>query len=284
MYGLYIIDEILIRSDRRVTDFDGMPAVQGDWQAVVPHNQLLHAQLNYDHEQMAAKVAQNVARFNEQQTQVYNAVMDSVNNGHAKLFFVHSAGGCGKTFVCNTIAAAVHAQGKVALCVASSGIAALLLDGGRTAHSTFKINIRLDEASTCSIRKNSDLHCLLQQTALLIWDEAIMQHKYTFDSVRCTLKDLLNADLPFGGITVLFGGDFCQTLPIIPKGSRQQIVSASIKNSSFWNQIHVHYLTQNMRLEHQRALSLQLGCWMWVCQEPNPDGPESEVGGRVIEH
>ena len=98
MYGLYIIDEILIRSDRRVTDIDGMPAVQGDWQAVVPHNQLLHAQLNYDHEQMAAKVAQNVARFNEQQTQVYNAVMDSFNNGHWKLFFVHSAGICGKTF------------------------------------------------------------------------------------------------------------------------------------------------------------------------------------------
>jgi hypothetical protein len=216
---LFLIDQILIKSDRRVTDFDGMPAVEGEWEAVVPHNQLLHAQLNYDHEQLAAKVAQNRGLFNLEQRQAFDAVMASVNNNQGQLFFLHSAGGCGKTFVCNTIAAAVQAQGKIALCAASSGIAALLLDGGRTAHSTFKIKIKLDEASTCSIAKNSDLHNVLKQTAIIIWDEVPMQHKNVLESVNCTLKDLFNSDQPFGGITVLFGGDFCQTLPVIPKGS-----------------------------------------------------------------
>ncbi|KNZ73337.1 hypothetical protein J132_07634 [Termitomyces sp. J132] len=53
--------------------------------------------------------------------------MDSVDNNLGKMIFIHSAGGCGKTFVCNTLASAVWSNGDVALCVASSGIAALLL-------------------------------------------------------------------------------------------------------------------------------------------------------------
>jgi len=80
--------------------------------------------------------------------------MQSYDQNLGKTFFVHSAGGGGKTFVCNTIAAAVrlgqHQDHKVALCVASSGIASLLLDGGRTAHSRFKIPIPVHENSALS--------------------------------------------------------------------------------------------------------------------------------------
>ena len=57
-------------------------------------------------------------------------IMDSVRTNKGETLFVHSAGGGGKNFVCNTIAAAVRGMGKVELCVASSGIASLLLDGG----------------------------------------------------------------------------------------------------------------------------------------------------------
>jgi PIF1-like helicase len=50
------------------------------------------------------------------------------------MFFLYSAGGGGKTYMCNTITVAIHVQDKVALCVASSGIASLLIDGGYTAY------------------------------------------------------------------------------------------------------------------------------------------------------
>ena len=101
-------------------------------------HRLINEQLDYNKEQLAARVIANKAKFNDAQNGVYNAVMESVNNNNTgKTFFLHSAGGCGKTFVCNTITAAVRSQGKIALCVASSGIASLLLEGGRTAHSTF---------------------------------------------------------------------------------------------------------------------------------------------------
>src|SRR5277367_2938581 len=80
-------------------------------------------------------------------------VLDSVNNEKGNLFFVHSAGGGGKTFVCNTIAAVVRKEGKIALCVASSGIASLLMEGGRTANSRFKIPLQLTESSKCGIKR-----------------------------------------------------------------------------------------------------------------------------------
>jgi PIF1-like helicase len=109
---------------------------------------------------------------------------------------------------CNTIAAAVCAQGNIALCARSSGIAALLLNGGCTAHSTFHIPRVLDEASTCNIPRHSELHQVLEQTSIIIWDEVPMQHKYPTDAVDHTLHDLKKILCPFAGITVLFGGDF----------------------------------------------------------------------------
>ncbi|KNZ72001.1 hypothetical protein J132_05050 [Termitomyces sp. J132] len=87
----------------------------------------------------------------------FNQVMDSVNNNLGKMIFVHSPGGCGKTFVCNTLASAVQSNRDVALCVALSGIAALLLEGGRTAHSRFKIPIPALDTSIANIKRGTQL-------------------------------------------------------------------------------------------------------------------------------
>ena len=67
-----------------------------------------------------------------------------------------------------------------------------------------------------------------------------MQHKFAVEALERTLREILKPvdipnddawDKPFGGITVLFGRDFHQTLPVIPKGTHQEIVSASICRS-----------------------------------------------------
>ena len=66
-----------------------------------------------------------------------------------------AVGETGKTFVINLTLAKVRSAGHVALSVASSGIAATLLDGGTTAHSRFKIPIDIDVDSTCKIPAQS---------------------------------------------------------------------------------------------------------------------------------
>jgi hypothetical protein len=53
---------------------------------------------------------------------------------------------------------------------------------------------------------------------------------------------LCNSDKPFGGLTIVFGGAFQQILSVILKGSRTQVVGASIKRSILWHYITVLYL------------------------------------------
>jgi ATP-dependent DNA helicase PIF1 len=65
-------------------------------------------------------------------------------------------------------------------------------------------------------------------TGIIIWNEAPMQHQYAIEAVDHTLRDILEKNILFGRITILFGGDFHQTLPVITKGSREQIVQASL--------------------------------------------------------
>lgn len=74
--------------------------------------------------------------------------------GACKTLFVDGIGGTSKTFVYNLVLAYVRQNtgencAGIALGVASSGIAALLLEGGRTAHSRFKIAIPIFDNSTC---------------------------------------------------------------------------------------------------------------------------------------
>jgi hypothetical protein len=227
-------------------------------------------------DELKATVERNCERFNAEQRNVFDAAMDSVNNDKGKMLFIHSAGGCGKTFVCNTIAAAVRAKGKVALCVASSGIAALLLDGGQTAHSRFGIPPEsLTDTTVARIKRNSDMHKVLRETNIIIWDEVPMQHKYAADCVDRNLRDLLGNDVPFGGITVVFGGDFRQTLPVIPRAVRQQIVASTLCRGKLWKDIEVHYLLQNMRLERSPE-SVQHAKWLLdIGAGNNLDGSET---------
>ncbi len=116
--------------------------------------------------------------------------------------------------------------------VVSSGIASLLLLGDRTAHSRFKIPIDLHDELTCNITQQMKVVELVHKADMIIWDEAPMMHRRSFEAVDRTLHDLMQLDdaqvteKSFGGKTVVLGGDFRQILLVVPKGGREDIVSA----------------------------------------------------------
>jgi ATP-dependent DNA helicase PIF1 len=61
--------------------------------------------------------------------------------------------------------------------------------------------------------------------------------------------DLCDNNKPFGGMTMVFGGDLRQILPVIPRASGEEIRSSIITKASFWDNVNVYRLTRNMRLD-----------------------------------
>ncbi|XP_019185982.1 PREDICTED: uncharacterized protein LOC109180727 [Ipomoea nil] len=112
-----------------------------------------------------------------------------------------------------------------------------------------------EEQKQYMITQSSPLAHLIMQSRLIIWDEAPMMHKFCFEALDRTMQDLLRVQNPrsfemtFGGKTVVLGGDFKQILPVIPKGTRQDIVGASINSSYLWRSCKVFRLTKNLRLK-----------------------------------
>ena len=70
--------------------------------------------------------------LNVDQHNAFHAIMEAVENEtHSeRMFFLNAPGGFGKTFLIEAILSTVRAMGKIAVAVASSGIAAELLEGG----------------------------------------------------------------------------------------------------------------------------------------------------------
>ena len=271
-YGLHLLEGVLLKAGKRLSDFPPMPLPQGQW-IMDGQNPILQAHLDYNRYELQLEVQDRLATFNPEQRAVYDAVMGSVDNNRGQLFFLQSAGGGGKTWVCATIAHTVRSHGHVALCVSSSGISALILPGGRTSHSQFKIPIPVLDNSTCNIKRGSDLHTLIQLTRIIIWDEAPMQHRHGIEAVDRTLQDLLGNNASFGGITILFGGDFRQILPVVPRGSREQIINASLKQSTLWTQMQIYNLNQNMRLD-QTPENIAFANWLLEVGAGNGLGPD----------
>src|SRR5258708_36794329 len=116
---------------------------------------------------------------------------------------------------------------------------------------SFKIPIHLHESSSCKIELHSSLGDLFTtQNELCIWDEAPMISCYAPEALDRTLQDLRKNNHQFGGITMVFGGDFQQVLPVIPKGSREMVVCATFCKSPIWRDLTVFHLTWNMCLEN----------------------------------
>ena len=90
-----------------------------------------------------------------------------------------------------------------------------------------------------------------------------MQSRLAIEAVDRSLRDFLDqADLPFGGITVAFGGDFQQNLPIIPNGTKEGIIGACLQRSILWQKIKVLHLTENMRVDRNDPQSTRFAEWL----------------------
>ncbi|XP_055941777.1 uncharacterized protein LOC129971825 [Argiope bruennichi] len=190
----------------------------------------------YNIHQLTSYIETNEPNLIDDQRLAFEKITSAVFTETGGIYFLDAPGGTGKTYLINLLLAKVRQRNLIALAVASSSIAATLLTGGRTAHSVSKLPINLSfvENPVCNISRSSDRAKLLKKCKLIVWDECTMAHKLALEVLNTTMQDIFQNNKCMGGVTLVLSGDFRQTLPVIPRGTKADEMNASIKASYIW--------------------------------------------------
>jgi hypothetical protein len=125
-------------------------------------------------------------KANKEQKNILDTLKNVSDNpdDKRKIFFIDAPGGTGKTFVLNAFIAYERSNDKICVPVATQGIAAILMKGGKTAHTTFGVPLNSDSQSTSYIKKNTALGKMLQKAHSIVFDEAPMCNKDIIDLIN----------------------------------------------------------------------------------------------------
>ncbi|KAL6577795.1 hypothetical protein OROMI_010123 [Orobanche minor] len=192
-FTLAEISKLLVDNYSSLRNFDCMPIPDESIIADVG-NMLILEETSYNLDEMCAEHSKLYPLLTGDQRTVYDKIMYAVDKGVGGVFFLYGYNDTGKTFTWRTLCSALRGKGDIVIPVASSGIASLLIPKGRTAHSRFGIPLLVDEKSYCNkIKLGTEMTELLKKTKLIIWDEAPMTHRYCFEALDRSLKDVMRS-------------------------------------------------------------------------------------------
>ncbi|XP_046661355.1 ATP-dependent DNA helicase pfh1-like [Homalodisca vitripennis] len=208
----------------------GLPYVEDDT------TELGRELLNYGENLQRTIVEDWVPKLSPDQRRVFEYVRSLLLNPRdrrtSRIIFLDGPGGYGKTSLIRVILAYVRGCRQVALAVASSGIAARNMDGGTTAHSMFRLPLDLGHGTgVWNITNGSQRAELIRAAQLIVFDEAPMAHRYIFEMIDRSLRDLMNSSVPFGNKIFICSGDFRQIAPVVEKARTHQLMSRRERES-----------------------------------------------------
>ncbi|XP_031634678.1 uncharacterized protein LOC116347980 [Contarinia nasturtii] len=271
--ALILLEDVCMSINNKSLCQLGLPSPTRNTNNIYDHDLLREKQ--YDVVKLRTYVEAKKRLLTEDQKHAYTTILQQVERDNGGIFFLDAPGGTGKTFLLNLLLAEIRSRNEIAVAVASSGIAATLLEGGRTAHSAFKLPLNLNQAETptCNIGKRSGMSAslkittivifitlrhsngistgmatILKTSKIIIWDECTMIHKKGLEALDRTLRDLRGNDQIMENALILLSGDFRQTLPVIPRSTPADEVNACLKASHLWRYVKKIQLTTNMRV------------------------------------
>ncbi|KAK0427394.1 hypothetical protein QR680_010208 [Steinernema hermaphroditum] len=247
--ALFHIRSILLHHNRELVDFD-LPDIN--------ESQLGNLdELNDDGSdpfltsaQIRERAKDHESKLNDEQKDVFNAILRERSNIYGnRLFFLNGSGGCGKTFLYRALYYALKASGHNVLCTAHTGVAATLLPNGATVHRSFGIPITAEEQMESQISLETTKAEELSKVDVILWDEATMSDRRVYNCVDRLLRALHeeNSEEPFGGVMIIAGGDWKQTLPIVKEVRNEGVLSYTLKKSTLWQRFVQFHLKTNMR-------------------------------------
>ena len=90
----------------------------------------------------------------------------------------------------------MRSRDEIDVAVASSGVAAMLLDGGTTFHSRMKAPLfNLIQEFPVPL-ETDELYHVLRDAKLIVWDEAVLVNKAHLDRLDTFLKDIVYGPEP----------------------------------------------------------------------------------------
>lgn len=169
--------------------------------------------------------------------------------------FLTGEPGAGKTYVINQYIAWLEAAKIPVAVTASTGIAATHI-GGMTLHAWSRIGIKdqLTARDLDSIATNEKASKRINKAKVLVIDEISMLDGKILDMVDQVCRAVRQSSEPFGGLQVIFVGDFFQLPPV----TRQGEVMRYAFESYAWQQARplIGYLTEQYRQEDEMFLGL----------------------------
>jgi len=181
--------------------------------------------------------------------------------------FLTGEPGAGKTHLINEYVAYLRANDINVAVTASTGIAATHI-GGMTIHSWSGIGIKtkLEKSDLNKIKTSQYIVRRITKSKVLIIEEISMLTGGTLSMVDTVCREIKQNSKPFGGIQVIFAGDFFQLPPVVRREYQENIQTSILaKSSSFfafdsssWKELNpiVCYLTEQHRQEDGDFLEL----------------------------
>ena len=172
-------------------------------------------------------------------------IVDAVKAG--KSILITGQGGTGKSHILNyLINEVLRHQYDRTYATATTGIAAYQLNG-TTIHSYAGIGLGTASVSILCKQMSMTARRRWQSTDILIIDEVSMLDKLLFDKLDAIARIIRGKpDVPWGGIQVIFAGDFLQLPPVSLPGDIRDFCF----QSRTWNQMigtHIYELHESFR-------------------------------------
>ncbi|PJE63262.1 AAA family ATPase [Candidatus Roizmanbacteria bacterium CG10_big_fil_rev_8_21_14_0_10_39_6] len=199
------------------------------------------------------------------QSQALSILKSGVN------IFLTGEPGSGKTHLLNEYIKYLRNHNIEPAITASTGIAATHI-GGITVHSWSGIGIKtkLDKSDLNKIKTSQYIVRRITKTKILIIEEISMLTGDTLSMIDTVCREIKQNSKPFGGIQVIFAGDFFQLPPVVRRevkentqtmlldGSTPLTPSSFAFYSSTWKELNptVCYLTEQHRQEDGDFLEL----------------------------
>lgn len=191
--------------------------------------------------------------------------------------FLTGEPGAGKTYMVNRYVAWLHSHGIEPAVTASTGIAATHI-GGMTIHSWSGIGIlkKLTAQDFSRLLGNERLVLRLKAAHVLIIDEISMLDAVTLECVDSVCRSLRRDGRPFGGLQMIFVGDFFQLPPV--RTMEEEPPEFAFHSSSWQESLPtICYLSEQHRQEDAAYLSLLAGLRRGSITEQGQDLLRSRV-------